>query len=206
MAVGTAGFTAMQALDALERVGNLSSDDPSSLLVTGAGGGVGGFAIAIAANLGYNVCASTSRADSLRPYLHDLGASKVVSRLELAKRPLEKEEFCSAIDSVGGETLSSALARIQYGGSVATCGNAGTADLQSTVFPFILRGVNLIGIDSVQLSTENRLRIWQRFADGHAPQSAIRKIAHQKISLQEVPKAIDQIMKGKIQGRVVIEV
>lgn len=204
MAIGTAGFTAMQAVDTLERAG-LSPDDPAPILVTGAGGGVGGFAIAILSHLGYNVCASTTRADSLRDYMHSLGASKVISRLEASKRPLEKEEFSAAIDSVGGDTLKSVLSRIQYGGSVATCGNAGTAELESTVFPFILRGISLMGIDSVQLPEKERLKIWKRFRNGDAPLDAIRKIAYRRISLKEVPSIIPDLIKGKVQGRVVVE-
>ena len=205
MAVGTAGFTAMQAVDALERAG-LSPTNPTPVLVTGAGGGVGSFTVSILARRGYNVVACTGRVEQLREYLVSLGASKVVDRLTPSDRPLMPEEFAAAVDTVGS-SLASILPRMTYGGLVASCGNAGggVVDASVNVFPFILRGVTLIGIDSVQLCSSERLHVWSRF-NHHEWKPDIPRIVSDTIRLEDVPDVVPKLMNGAITGRVVVEI
>jgi acrylyl-CoA reductase (NADPH) len=164
MGIGTAGFTAMQSLLALEKHG--LKPGGREVLVTGAAGGVGSVAIALFASLGYKVAASTGRPE-LHQYLRSLGATEMLDRTALAapsKRPLDSERWAAAIDSVGGDTLAAVLRSLAQHGSVAACGLAGGAALNTTVFPFILRGVNLLGIDSSKASKALRLEIWSRLA------------------------------------------
>ena len=204
MAVGTAGFTAMLAVDALEAHG--LTPDAGEVLVTGAAGGVGSVAVAPLANRGYEVVASTGRA-ALADYLKGLGATSIIDRKELSEpkpRPLERERWAGCVDTVGSSTLAMALAQMKYGCSVAACGLAGGNDLPTTVIPFLLRGVNLLGIDSVMQPAANRARIWRRIAaelplDRLAAMTQVRPLA-------DVPALADAILKGDTRGRVVIDV
>lgn len=159
MIIGTAGFTAMQSVMALEEYGDLNKD--SEILVTGSSGGVGSTAVAILGKLGYrNVTASTGRVEDNESWLKDLGASKVIGRLPEPKKPLNKEKWHGCVDTVGGDTLASAISEMKYGGTVTACGLAQSPGLKAlTVFPFILRGVKLIGIDSVQLPMDERMKV-----------------------------------------------
>jgi acrylyl-CoA reductase (NADPH) len=164
MAVGTAGFTAMLAVTALEDHG--LKPDQGPVLVTGAAGGVGSVATAILANLGYEVAAVTGRPET-EEYLRALGATQIVPREEInetVKRPLERETWAGCVDAVGGDMLARVLGQMKYGGSVSAVGLAGGAGLPATVIPFLLRGVNLLGIDSVMQPYDNRLRAWERIA------------------------------------------
>jgi acrylyl-CoA reductase (NADPH) len=204
MAVGTAGFTAMLCVDALEQNG-LGPDD-GEILVTGAGGGVGSAATAILGARGYSVVASTGRRE-LDSYLIDLGATAIIDRDELASaepRPLEKERWAGCVDSVAGSTLASVLAQMKYGASVAACGLAGGNNLETTILPFILRGVNLLGIESVMQPAENRQRIWQRIVDD-LPLAKLDAMTTVR-PLADVPQLATEILKGKVRGRTVIDV
>ena len=204
MGVGTAGFTAMQSVMALEEHGLKPGVRP--VLVTGAAGGVGSVAIAILAKLGYQVAASTGRPE-LHNYLRGLGASEIVERATLAapsKRPLESERWAAAIDSVGGDTLAGLLRAMAVGSSVASCGVAGGPNVPATVFPFILRGVNLLGIDSVRAPNARRREIWARIARD-LPMDVLDKI----ITVEPLSKIFElgeRILSGKIRGRTVIDV
>ena len=203
MAVGTAGFTSMLCVAALEDHGLTPADGP--VLVTGAAGGVGSVAVAILAKRGYTVSASTGR-PALADYLTGLGASQIVNRAELSepsKRPLEGEVGAGAIDTVGATTLARVLAQMKYGASVAACGLAGGANLETTVLPFLLRGVNLLGIDSVMQSAENRIRIWARVVDD-LPLDKLDGLT-EAISLSDVQNAANDILKGQVRGRLVVD-
>lgn len=203
MAVGTAGFTSMLCVAALEDHGLTPADGP--VLVTGAAGGVGSVAVAILAKRGYTVSASTGR-PALADYLTGLGASQIVNRAELSepsKRPLEGEVWAGAIDTVGAATLARVLAQMKYGASVAACGLAGGANLETTVLPFLLRGVNLLGIDSVMQSAENRIRIWARVVDD-LPLDKLDGLT-EAISLSDVQNAANDILKGQVRGRLVVD-
>ena len=204
MEVGTAGFTAMLAVIALENHGLKTSVGP--VLVTGAAGGVGSVATAILANLGYEVAALSGRPEA-SDYLKELGASQIVPRAELnesTKRPLEKETWAGCVDTVGGTILARVLGQMKYGASVAAVGLAGGADLPTTVIPFLLRGVNLLGIDSVMKPYEDRITAWQRIAKDLpiAKLESMVKLA----SLQDLPGLAKDILKGQVRGRVVIDV
>lgn len=204
MAIGTAGFTAMQAVIALERHG--LKPGGREVLVTGAAGGVGSTAVAILSTLGYKVAASTGRAE-LTDYLRALGASTIIDRAELAapsKRPLESERWSAVIDSVGGDTLAAALRSIESRGSVAACGLAGGAALSTTVLPFILRGVNLLGIDSPKVDKEGRLEIWSRLCRD-LPFAKLEAMTEVR-PLDQVFAAGEEILAGKIRGRMVIQI
>ncbi|MGD1094333.1 MAG: MDR family oxidoreductase [Bryobacteraceae bacterium] len=204
MGVGTAGFTAMQSVMTLEQHGLKPGD--REVLVTGAAGGVGSVAVAILGKLGYTVVASTGRAE-LNDYLRELGASEILDRATLAapsKRPLESERWGAAIDSVGGEILASVLRSMAIGASVASCGVAGGAALNTTVFPFILRGVNLLGIDSVRVTNARRREIWARLVQD-LPLTLLDRII-QVEPLSRVFELGEQIVAGKIRGRTVIDV
>ncbi|MFQ6552126.1 acryloyl-CoA reductase [Aestuariibius insulae] len=205
MAVGTAGFTAMLAVIALEDHG-LTPDGPEPVLVTGASGGVGSVATAILANLGYKVAAVTGRPDNA-DYLKDLGANQIVARDELnetTKRPLESENWSGCIDAVGGTMLARVLGQMRYGASVAAVGLAGGPQLPATVIPFLLRGVNLLGIDSVMQPYENRLRAWERIATDLAMEKLEAMI--QPATLEDLPALGADILKGQVKGRVVVEI
>ncbi|SMX34672.1 acrylyl-CoA reductase (NADPH) [Actibacterium lipolyticum] len=204
MAVGTAGFTAMLAVMALEDHGLKPANGP--VLVTGAAGGVGSVATAILANLGYEVTAVTGRPETA-DYLKSLGASQIVAREELnepIKRPLESENWAGCVDAVGGAMLARVLGQMKYGASVAAVGLAGGAGLPATVVPFLLRGVNLLGIDSVMQPYENRLRAWQRIAKD-LPMDKLEAMV-QPATLSDLPKLGADILQGKVKGRVVVDV
>lgn len=204
MGIGTAGFTAMQAVIALEHQG--LKPGGREVLVTGAAGGVGSTAVAILAKLGYKVAASTGRPEQ-HDYLRSLGAATIIDRTELAapsKRPLESERWAAAIDSVGGDTLAAVLRTLESRGSVAACGLAGGAALNTTVFPFILRGVNLLGIDSPKVDKTGRLEIWSRLATD-LPLDKLDAMIQVR-PLAEVFTAGEEILAGKVRGRIVIQI
>jgi acrylyl-CoA reductase (NADPH) len=204
MAVGTAGLTAILAVMALEDHGLTAGQGP--VLVTGAAGGVGSVATALLASLGYEVAAVTGRPET-EGYLRDLGAARIVPRAELAetvKRPLESETWAGCVDAVGGSMLARVLGQIKYGGSVAAVGLAGGTALPATVIPFLLRGVNLLGIDSVMRPYADRLRAWERIA---------RDLPMAKLEAMVVPAGLGDlpglgaaILKGDVRGRVVVDV
>ena len=204
MAIGTAGFTAMLAVRALEACG--LKPDVGEVLVTGAAGGVGSVATAILANLGYRVSGSTGRPDQA-DYLKALGVSTIIERAELAalpSRPLGRERFVGAIDSVGGLTLSNLLTQIAYGGSVAAVGLAGGSDLSTTVLPFLLRGINLLGIDSVMCPTKDRVETWNRLARD-LPLDKLRAMVEVH-ALDDLPGLGKEILSGGVRGRAVIKI
>ena len=203
MAIGTAGFTAMLALMAIERQDLTPSS--GAALVTGAAGGVGSTAISLLAGKGWRVIASTGRA-SEAPYLKTLGADEIIDRATLSSpgKPLGKEQWAAAVDSVGGTTLANVLAQTRYGGAVAACGLAGGMDLPASVAPFILRGVSLIGIDSVHCPTPRRLEAWRRLAlDLDRGKLATMT---RTITLAEVFDAGVRILKGETRGRLVVTI
>jgi acrylyl-CoA reductase (NADPH) len=203
MAIGTAGLTSMLCVQALENQGIKPGGE---VVVTGAAGGVGSVAVALLARLGYSVVASTGRAES-HEYLKSLGASAFLDRSALgtpSERPMESERWAGAVDTVGGDTLASVIKAMSYGGSVAACGLAGGTELKSTVFPFILRGVNLLGIDSVNCPTNRRIAAWKRLSQ-ELPSAMLDAITT-TVGLGDVPKLADQILKGQVQGRVVVDV
>lgn len=204
MAVGTAGFTAMLSVMRLEEHGLKPGQGP--VLVTGASGGVGSVATAILARLGYEVAAVTGRQESAE-YLQSLGASQIVVREELSetiKRPLESEIWAGCIDAVGGAMLARVLGQMKYGGSVAAVGLAGGADLPATVIPFLLRGVNLLGIDSVMQPFENRQRAWQRVVTD-LPLEKLEEMVR-PATLADLPQLGADILEGKVRGRIVVDV
>ena len=204
MAVGTAGFTAMLAVMALEDHGLKAGQGP--VLVTGAAGGVGSVATAILANLGYEVAAVTGRPET-EEYLRGLGATQIVPREEInetVKRPLERETWAGCVDAVGGDMLARVLGQMKYGGSVSAVGLAGGAGLPATVIPFLLRGVNLLGIDSVMQPYDNRLRAWERIAK-YLPMDKLEAMIH-PATLGDLPALGKDILKGQVKGRVVVDV
>ncbi|SFM17289.1 acryloyl-CoA reductase [Shimia aestuarii] len=204
MAVGTAGFTAMLAVMALEDHGLKPGQGP--VLVTGAAGGVGSVATAILANLGYEVAGVTGRPDT-EDYLKSLGAARIVAREELnetTKRPLEAETWAGCVDAVGGEMLARVLGQLKYGASVGAVGLAGGAALPATVIPFLLRGVNLLGIDSVMQPYDNRVRAWKRIASD-LPMDKLEAMIR-PARLEDLPQLGADILKGQVQGRVVVDV
>ena len=204
MAVGTAGFTAMLGVMALEDHG--LTPEKGEVLVTGAAGGVGSVAAAILANLGYDVAGSTGRADT-HDYLRGMGVKNIIDRAELAeasKRPLEKELWAGCIDAVGGTTLARVLAQLKYGGSAAAIGLAGGNKLDATVIPFLLRGVNLLGIDSVMCPKEKRITAWQRIARDLPMEKLDGMVSEAKLAdLSQLGK---DILAGQVRGRVVVDV
>lgn len=204
MAVGTAGLTAALAIMALEDHGLTVGGEP--VLVTGAAGGVGSVATAMLAKLGYKVAAVTGRAETA-DYLAALGASQIIAREEInetVKRPLEKELWSGCVDAVGGAMLARLLGQLKYGGSVASVGLAGGADLPATVLPFLLRGVNILGIDSVMQPFENRQRAWQRVAKD-LPMDKLESMVRMA-TLSDLPGLGKAILKGQVKGRVVVDV
>jgi acrylyl-CoA reductase (NADPH) len=203
MAIGTAGYTAMLAVMALERAGIDPSRGP--VVVTGAAGGVGSVAVALLAKVGYAVAASTGRPEEA-DYLRGLGASEIVNRDELAgpARPLAKERWAGGIDVVGSTTLANVLSMIRYGGAVAACGLAGGMDLPTTVAPFILRGVSLIGIDSVMCPLARREAAWRRL-ETDLDREKIAAMANE-IGLEEVIATGRRIVDGKVRGRIVVKI
>ena len=204
MAIGTAGLTAMLAIIALEQHGLQKSN--GSILVTGGSGGVGSVAIAILSKLGYEVATVTGRPESA-DYLKSLGASIIVPRAELneaIKRPLEKQVWSGCVDTVGGEMLARVFGQMFYGSSVAAVGNAGGARLPASVMPFILRGVNLLGIDSVMQPYQNRLNAWERLASD-LPMDKLEAMIT-PATLSDLPRLGADILKGQVRGRVVVDV
>lgn len=203
MAIGTAGYTAMLAVMALEQNG--VTPDKGSVLVTGAAGGVGSVSIALLAKLGYSVVASTGRREE-EAYLRSLGAADIIDRAELSEKPhpLGKERWAGAIDSVGSATLANVLSQTRYGGAVAACGLAQGMDLPASVAPFILRGVTLAGIDSVMCPKPRRIEAWRRL-DRDLDRG---KLAAMTVTrpLQDVLALAPEILAGKVRGRVVLEV
>ncbi len=204
MAIGTAGIAAMQAVMALEEHG--SRPESGEVLVTGASGGVGSLAVLLLARLGYRVTASTGRAD-LHDHLRSLGAAAILDRKDFsepASRPLESERWAGCVDSVGGTTLARVLAQTRYRCAVAAVGNAGGVKLETTVLPFLLRGVSLIGIDSAMCPVERRKQVWARLARD-LPLEGLDRIT--TISpLADLPRLADEILAGHVRGRVVVAV
>jgi acrylyl-CoA reductase (NADPH) len=203
MSIGTAGYTAMLCVMALEKNG--VTPDKGKILVTGANGGVGSFAIALLSKLGYSVVASTGRVDESE-YLKKLGASEIIDRATLSEpgRPLGKEQWAGAVDTVGSHTLANVCAGLKYNGTVAACGLAQGFDLPATVMPFILRCVTLAGVDSVNRSIEDRTTAWQRLSDLLDP-SVFDDIST-PISLEDAITVADDLISGKVRGRVVVEI
>lgn len=204
MAIGTAGFAAMLAVLALEDHGMKSGD--GEVLVTGAAGGVGSIATAVLGGAGYEVAAVTGRPEAA-DYLKSLGASRIVARNEIdtaSNKPMESETWAGCVDAVGGEMLARVIGQLKYGASVAAVGLAGGAKLPTSVIPFLLRGVNLLGIDSVMQPYESRLKAWERLASDLPPERLDAMI--QPARLSEVPDLCKQILKGQIKGRVVVDV
>ena len=204
MAIGTAGYTAALCVDALEDWGAISAE-AGDVLVTGAAGGVGSVAIALLSARGYSVTASTGRAET-HPYLKRLGATGLIDRESLAAagRPLQKERWSGAVDSVGSTTLVNVLAQANYGAAVTACGLAGGADLPGTVLPHILRGVALIGVDSVMAPLSKRKSAWARLARDLRPELLAEMTRVEPMS--KVTQLAGEILAGRVQGRVVIDV
>ena len=203
MAVGTAGYTAMLAVMALERHGIVPARGP--VVVTGAVGGVGSVAVAVLAKLGYQVIASTGRPQEAG-YLKDLGAAEIIERTELSALPkaLSKERWAGGIDSVGSTTLANVLSMTRYGGAVAACGLAGGMDLPTSVAPFILRGVSLLGIDSVQCPLTLRTQAWTRL-ESDLDRAKIAKMTAE-IGLGQVIETAPRILEGQVRGRIVVKI
>jgi acrylyl-CoA reductase (NADPH) len=203
MAIGTAGYTAMLAVMALERQG--ISPDRGPVVVTGAAGGVGSVAVAVLAKLGFQVTASTGRPEEAN-YLRSLGATEVINRDDLTGpvKPLAKERWAAGIDSVGSTTLANLLTMIRYGGAVAACGLAGGMDLPATVAPFILRGVSLFGIDSVMCPQKLRREAWKRL-DSDVDRAKLSDMTAE-IGLSGVIEAGQQIVEGRVRGRIVVKI
>ena len=203
MAIGTAGYTAMLCVLALERHG--VTPDKGEILVTGAAGGVGSVAVALLARLGYTVVASTGRAAEA-DYLKSLGAAEIIDRnlLSVPGKPLARERWAGAVDTVGSHTLANVCAAMKYRGVVAACGLAQGADLPATVMPFILRGVTLAGVDSVYCPRPDRLEAWQRLARDLDP--AVLESLTTEIGLGEAVAVATELMAGQVRGRVVVDV
>lgn len=203
MAIGTAGYTAMLCVMALERQG--VTPDKGEVLVTGANGGVGSVAVAVLAGLGYTVVASTGRPDEA-DYLKALGATEILDRARFAApgKPLARERWAGAVDTVGSHTLANVCASTRYRGTVAACGLAQGMDLPATVAPFILRGVTLVGIDSVMAPREERIEAWRRLARDLDP--AKLALMTREIGLGETIDTAAALLEGKVRGRVVVDV
>lgn len=203
MMIGTAGFTAMLCVQALLDGG--VKPENGEVVVTGASGGVGSVAVTLLAQLGYNVAAVTGRTEQNGPLLEKLGASRIIERKEFEEpaRPLEKQIWAGAVDTVGSKVLAKLLTQMDYGSTVAACGLAGGFDLPTTVMPFILRNVRLQGVDSVACPTEKRIAAWEKLAE-LLPESYFDQ-ACTEISLEETPEHAENITKGQVTGRVVIK-
>ena len=204
MAVGTAGLTAMLAVMALER--HALRPGSGDVLVTGAAGGVGSTAVSLLSQLGHRVVASTGRPE-LRDYLTELGAADLIDRSILAAkpgRPLDSERWAGAVDAVGGATLATILTQLNYRASVAACGLAGGSDLPATVIPFLLRGVKLLGIDSVMCPRDERTEAWQRLARD-LPLDHLERMT-QTVPLSALPELAPQILKGEVRGRTIVDI
>lgn len=203
MAIGTAGFTAMLSVMALD---DGAVDKAMPVLVTGASGGVGSAAVALLARNGYEVDASTGKTNA-REYLQSLGAKTILHRRELsdgASRPLDSATWSGAVDTVGGQTLAGLISRLGWRGTVAACGNAGGADLNTTVFPFILRGIRMIGIDSNQSPIAERTRAWERLRD-EMPEDLLATM-YRVVDLDDVVEVCTSVIQGSVRGRIVVRV
>lgn len=203
MVYGTAGFTAALSIHRLEESG--LTPEKGKVLVTGATGGVGSIAVSILSKLGYHVVASTGK-ETEHDYLKQIGAKEILSREDIYGdkiKPLDQQFWTAAVDPVGGKTLSAILSKIHYGGSVAVSGLTGGTDLPTTVFPFILRGVNLLGIDSVYCPMEMREKIWNRMASDMKPVGLLDTIK-KEVTLSELPHALSTILKGEARGRTIV--
>lgn len=204
MIYGTAGFTAALSVQRLEENG--LTPDKGKVLVTGATGGVGSIAVAILAKRGYHVAASTGK-QSEHDFLVELGASDILSREDVTGekiRALDKQLWAAAVDPVGGKTLASILSKITYNGSAAVSGLTGGGDVQTTVFPFILRGVNLLGIDSVYCPMETRVALWKRMATDFKP-DCLLEVMNKEVTLEELPNYLSSILKGEARGRTIVK-
>jgi acrylyl-CoA reductase (NADPH) len=203
MAIGTAGYTAALCVEALIKAG--VTPDAGEVLVTGATGGVGSVAVALLGKLGFNVVAATGKA-SEGEYLTKLGATSIIERAALSEpgKPFQKERWAAVVDSVGSHTLANAVAATKYGGVVAACGLAQGADFPATVMPFILRGVSLLGIDSVMAPKAKRLTAWQRLANDLDP--ALLETIATEIGLADAIQTAADLIDGKVRGRVVVDV
>jgi acrylyl-CoA reductase (NADPH) len=205
MAIGTAGFTAAMSVDRLEDLGLRPSRGP--VIVTGASGGVGSTAVAILACRGYHVVASTGSADA-HDYLRELGVREILDRAETSApsdRPLERARWAGAVDAVGGSTLAYLLQTMAPGASIAVSGNTGGAAVKTTVLPFILRAVNILGIDSANVPIEPRIALWHRLASDMRPPLLDESISRE-VDLEEVPRVLEAIHKGEVRGRTIVRV
>jgi acrylyl-CoA reductase (NADPH) len=204
MSLGTAGFTAALSVVVLEEHGLAPGSGP--ILVTGATGGVGSVAVSILATLGHQVTAVTGKPDAA-DWLRSLGASEVIDRSEVsdASRPLQKERWAGAVDCVGGETLAHVVASLRYGAAVAASGNTGGVKLPTTVFPFILRGVALLGVDSVNCPIERRRMVWERLAGDLRP-TTLDDLATDEVDFDGVQAALERILAGQAKGRTLVRV
>ncbi len=203
MVYGTAGFTAALSVYQLEQAG--LTPDRGPVLVTGATGGVGSMAVAILAKKGYEVTASTGK-ESEHSYLKGLGATSIINRDEVAPegfKPIGKQKWAGAVDPVGGSTLAAVLSNTMYGGAVAVSGLTAGPKVPTTVFPFILRGVNLLGIDSVYCPMEKRKEIWKKAAGEYKPAEHLEAIQHE-ISFEELPEVLSSILSGNVRGRTIV--
>lgn len=204
MILGTAGFTAALSVFRLEQAGVKPSD--GDILVTGATGGVGSIAVSILAKAGYRVVAATGKSTD-EQFLRDLGTAEIITRDQVtagSERPMMKERWAGCVDVVGGETLSAAVKSTRYGGAVTCCGLVGSAELPVNVFPFILRGVSLIGIDSVKCPVDLRLRVWGKLAGEWKPEQLLDMM--EEVSLDGLEEKIQAILHGGIRGRVVVKI
>ncbi|MEM7564919.1 MAG: MDR family oxidoreductase [Pseudomonadota bacterium] len=203
MAIGTAGYTAMLCVMALENHG--LTPDSGDILVTGASGGVGSVAVAILGKLGYRVVATTGRVEE-RDFLTNLGAADILDRADFADkpRPLAKELWAGAIDVAGGNTLANVLSQIKYGGAAAICGLAESMNLPASVAPFILRGISLYGVDSVMAPLSKRNEAWQRLVND-LDMSLLEQLCFD-LEFEDLPKAAEEILAGKIRGRAVVKI
>ncbi|MBH0231169.1 NADPH:quinone oxidoreductase family protein [Halobacillus yeomjeoni] len=202
MIYGTAGFTAALSLQQLEENGQTPED--GTVLVTGATGGVGSMAVSMLSKRGYHVTASTGK-ESEKEYLKNLGAEEIVSREEVTPekiRPMGRQKWAGAVDPVGGKTLASILSNTQYGGAVAVSGLTAGVEVPTTVFPFILRGVSLLGVDSVYCPKETRDKLWKRMANDLKPDE-LSEMSHE-VSLDELPQTLSDILEGKVKGRTIV--
>jgi acrylyl-CoA reductase (NADPH) len=203
MAIGTAGFTAALSVHRLEE--NHLTPDKGPVLVTGASGGVGSTAVAMLSRLGYDVTASSRKVEE-HPYLRQLGAKAIIAPEALIpekNRPLQSEKWAGVVDPVGGKYLPHILSAVKYGGSVALSGLTAGVDFATTVYPFILRGVNLLGIDSVYCPMEVRTRLWDRIANELKPNQLLESISGE-ISLDDLPDTLGKILRGEVRGRMIV--
>ncbi|MEX1028482.1 MAG: acryloyl-CoA reductase [Paenibacillaceae bacterium] len=203
MALGTAGLAAALSIQRLEDNG--LKPDQGPVLVTGATGGVGSLAVSMLANNGYHVVASTGK-ESEHDYLRSIGAREILTRSEVTPekfKPVNEQRWAGVVDPVGGASLAYVLSTTQYGGSVAVSGLTGGGDVSTTVFPFILRGVNLLGIDTVNCPMDVRKHLWERMASNLKPPALLDQIAHE-ITLEELPACLSHILKGTVRGRTIV--